>query len=405
MSGHPFFERRQHLLFAALLENATGFFPLEAVHRGQLGQQRLGAQFCQIGFLNDRTSLVRNAPDAAMNVVTAFVAEIDFAVLNDRVRPVGDIKRAVRSHLHVDRAKGDARRTQHIRHLLRNVGRALFADVKTNDAVRPEVAGDRIALPVVGEVLTANQFQATEFRVTPRADACQQLGRSGVGEVHRARHGVAQTLPARAIGHERLAKRVVVVTPRIAETAQENFTLQRLRAHPPDTAAFQPQHLVRRFHVGANVNRLIKIQPPVESPAQRVQDVMRVLGAKPGCDHLAFVRLAVAVGVLEMQQFRALPHVHAAVSRLNAGRDQQVVREHSRLVRLAVVVGVLQNDHLIGSHLAGKNLWVHLRTGHPQPAPGIKVHLDRLGQVRVLREELDLQPVSEVKLGQRLRLE
>ena len=93
-----------------------------------------------------------------MHVVTAFVAEIDFAVLNDRVRPVGDIKRAVRSHLHVDRAKGDARRTQHIRHLLRNVGRALFADVKTNDAVRPEVAGDRIALPVVGEVLTANQF-------------------------------------------------------------------------------------------------------------------------------------------------------------------------------------------------------------------------------------------------------
>ena len=48
----------------------------------------------------------------------------------------------------------------------------------------------------------------------------------------------------------------------------------------------------------------------------------------------------------------------------------------------------------IGRHLAGKNLWVHLRTGHPQPAPGIKVHLDRLGQVRVLREELDLQPVS-----------
>ena len=41
------------------------------------------------------------------SVVATRVAEIDFAVWDDRVVPFGNVDRSVRSHLHVDRAEGD----------------------------------------------------------------------------------------------------------------------------------------------------------------------------------------------------------------------------------------------------------------------------------------------------------
>ena len=47
----------------------------------------------------------RDPPDPPVRVIAARVAEIDFAVVDDRVVPVGDVDRAVRAHLDVDRRK------------------------------------------------------------------------------------------------------------------------------------------------------------------------------------------------------------------------------------------------------------------------------------------------------------
>ena len=46
---------------------------------------------------HERPALGGDAPDAAVRVVAARVAEIDLAVLDDRVVPVGDVDRAVRA--------------------------------------------------------------------------------------------------------------------------------------------------------------------------------------------------------------------------------------------------------------------------------------------------------------------
>ena len=68
---------------------------------------------------------------------------------------------------------------------------------------------------------------------------------------------------------------------------------------------------------------------------------------KPGEDDAAGVGLAVAVGVLEVQQFGAVGDVDAAVSGLEAGGDEQTVGEDRGLVGPAVVVGVFEDQDLV----------------------------------------------------------
>ena len=50
-----------------------------------------------------------------------------------------------------------------------------------------------------------------------------------------------------------------------------------------------------------NVDRLVHVEHAVHPPAERVEDVMRVLGAEPAEHDARLIGLAVAVGVLEMQ--------------------------------------------------------------------------------------------------------
>ena len=56
-----------------------------------------------------------------MNVIASRIAEIDLTVLDDRVRPIGDVKRAIRTKLDVYGSKMNAASAQYIRHLLRDV--------------------------------------------------------------------------------------------------------------------------------------------------------------------------------------------------------------------------------------------------------------------------------------------
>ena len=122
---------------------------------------------------------------------------------------------------------------------------------------------------------------------------------------------------------------------------------------------------------------------------------MRVLGAEAREDDARLVGLAVAVGVLEVQQLGAVGDVGAAVARLDAGRDQQAVGEDGGLVGPAVAVAVFEDQDLVVGDLARLDLRIDLGAGDPEPARGVEVHLDRLGDQRVGREQVDLEAVGD----------
>ena len=197
---------------------------------------------------------------------------------------------------------------------------------ETADAMAAEVVGDHVALPVVGQMPAAEDFQAAMLRAAG-IEAVQDARHVVRRRIAGARHDVVDALAAGAVGDERLAPAVEVMAPRIPEAAHEDLQLQRLRPELPDAAGVEVAHAVRRLDVAVNVDRLVEIQHPVRAPAEGVDDVMRVLGAEAGQDDAAFAGLAVGVGVGEEQQVGAVGDVDAAVAGLDAGGDEQAVGE------------------------------------------------------------------------------
>ena len=102
-----------------------------------------------------------------------------------------------------------------------------------------------------------------------------------------------------------------------------------------------------RFDMAMDINRLIEIEHAVIAPPQGVQDVVGVFGAEAREDDAGRVGLAVAVGVFEVQELGAVGHVGTAVAGLDAGGDQQPAGEDGRRVGPAVVVAILDDQHLV----------------------------------------------------------
>src|SRR4051812_41180223 len=91
-------------------------------------------------------------------------------------------------------------------------------------------------------------------------------------------------------------------------------------------------HAVRRLDVRVNVDALIEIQAPVGSPAERVQDVVCVLGAEAGEYDARLVSLLARLARTEVDQLRTVGDIRSAVARLDTSWDQQAIREDGCLV-------------------------------------------------------------------------
>ena len=268
--------------------------------------------------------------------------------------------------------------------------------------MRAEIAGDQVALPVGGELLAADDFEAAQFRITAGTDAAENVPGLGRGRVARARQTEVDAKITRAVGDERLAEVIELVSPRIDPAFEKNFQLLIARIEAEHAAAFQTHHAVRRLGVGARVDGLIHVEAAVEAPAQRVQIVMRVLRAEAAQHRALHIRFAVAARVCKVQQLRALRDVTAAVARLDARGNQQAFREHRGLVRAARAGGVFEHDDFVGGGLAGFDLRIHFRTRDPEPALRIEVHLDGFFEQRILGPERDFESVGDRETWQRL---
>ena len=213
-------------------------------------------------------------------------------------------------------------------------------------------------------------------------------------EVRGPGDAIVDPLAPGAVGRERLAPAVEMMPPGIDQPPDEDLQPHRLGPELPDPAAAQPSDAVRRLDVAMDIDRLVEVEHPVVAPPQRVEDVVGILGAEAREHDAGLVGLAVAVGVLEVEQLGAVGDVRTAVARLDAGGDQQAAGEDRGLVGPAVAVAVLDDEDLVVGDLPRLDLRIDLRAGDPEPAGGVEVHLDRLGDDRVGREQVDLEAVG-----------
>ena len=262
--------------------------------------------------------------------------------------------------------------------------------------MRTKVVGDGVPLPIVGQMPAADDFDAAMLGAAG-VQAMQDPRGVNRREVIRARQKVVDAFAAGAVGAERLPPAIEVMPPSVDESANEDLQLTRLGAKVPDAAAIEPADAVRCFDVAVDVDRLIEIQQSFRTPAERVQNVVRVFGAKAREQRLPAIGASITVGVAEMDELGAVGDIRAAVTRLDAGGNQQAIGEDAGLVRLTIAVAIFQDDDPIVGHLAGENLRIDLGAGHPQSAGRVEVHLDRLGDQRIRGVERDFKTVGNLK--------
>ena len=143
--------------------------------------------------------------------------------------------------------------------------------------------------------------------------------------------------------------------------------------------------------MAVNIDRLIHIQHAVHSPAERMQDVVRIFSPKTTQHDPRLVCLVVAVRVLEMDNFRTVGNVGAAIPRFNTGRDQQAISKHCRLVGGSVTISIFEDQDLVRCLLSGGNLRIDLRRRDPQPPASVEVDLDRFVQLRIGSKQIDFE--------------
>ena len=136
-----------------------------------------------------------------MRAVAPVVAEVDLAMLDDRVVPVGDVDRAVGPHLHVDRSERHPLRVDQIGQLLTRKPGALLREPKAADTIGPEVVRDELALRVVGQMTAVGDLEPAVFRAA-RIHALENARCARGCLIGRSRKAVINPFAAGAVGDE-----------------------------------------------------------------------------------------------------------------------------------------------------------------------------------------------------------
>ncbi|MEY3949703.1 MAG: hypothetical protein RJB43_1058, partial [Verrucomicrobiota bacterium] len=210
-------------------EFAAGLFESPAVGREEIGEELLG-RFAEDRLPSEGLGGFRHdAPDATADLIAARITEVDLTMVDDGVGPVSDVECAVWAHLDGDRTEGDVAGADDIGKLLGHVARlrrgfgAEVVEAEADDAMRAEVARDRVALPIGSEDRAVDEFESAELRIRARADAADEAtgafggreGRAGEGPVH------AGAIGARS--EEGLTGGVFLLAPGVDESLGVDF--------------------------------------------------------------------------------------------------------------------------------------------------------------------------------------
>src|SRR5262245_38411013 len=98
-----------------------------------------------------------------MDMIAPRVTKVDFSMLNDRVVPIGNINSSVWSLLDVNWSKCHVTRLDQFAEFAGGEAAPFAADFVTADAVRTEIVGDQIALPLGRQMAAADNFQTAQF--------------------------------------------------------------------------------------------------------------------------------------------------------------------------------------------------------------------------------------------------
>ena len=189
--------------------------------------------------------------------------------------------------------------------------------------MRAEVVRDGVALPVGAEERAVDDFEAAELRVGTWADAADGAAGAFGGRQNGAGEAPADAVAVRTGGEEGLAREVFLLAPGVDEALGVHLEALALGVISEGHARVRADQAPRGFDMRVDVDCLVEVQPTIDAPVERVDDVVRVFGTEAAEDDATVAEEAVGVGLGEVQQFGAgADEAAASVVRGDAGRDE-----------------------------------------------------------------------------------
>ena len=182
------------------------------------------------------------------------------------------------------------------------------------------------------------------------------------------------------------------------------FDLHRPRLEAPRDGIAVPERPGGRLDLCAVKHAVARINRARGIGVERVGRVVRVRAVHAHEHALLFARFAVLADGHE-PQIRRLHHEHAVLVKREAGRAVEIVEEGRAFVRFAVAVGVLENEQLVAVFAQGLALGIVLPRGDPQAAFRVPRHLHgvrEFGEFFLVGEKRDRAVRVDLDLFDRL---
>jgi hypothetical protein len=327
---------------------------------------------------HDRFAGVHDAPDAAARVVPLGIAHRVLRVADDQAGEIGNVERAVETELHIDGAKRAVLRRQHIEAIRRHERPAIGLQRRErHDIAAEERGGGDALLESVGEIRTRNHAEGRALRVVEHRGVT--VGMIDAERGPRERHALEDV--AAAVALEDISIAVERHLPRIRRHALPLGGDAAGRGIEAVGRGVDAAHDAEgRFKL-----RAMKHAVGEEQMAERIAGdhaaVVRIRDVDTAQEFGARVGAAVAIGIVQHQQPWLRGDDHAAFVEGHAVERVEAVGEDRGLVRLAVAIGVFEDEDFVARLLAGNRVRKRRHRDDPEATAGVEAQLHRIAQL------------------------
>ena len=201
-----------------------------------------------------------------------------------------------------------------------------------------------------------------------------------------------------AAGQEALSLVIEIDSPGIAGAVGEDFELTPGGVIPPDAGVEAGPFVVPGpglTDVGVGEDSVAAIKPAIGSPDERIEGLVRVLVTPAIQQDLGRpIGNIVFIVVGNEQQLGSGPHPDAAKSHFDATDEVELVGEDGPLVELSIAIHVFENQDAVAGLFGFDPHRIGIGLGHPQPAPRVDGHRNRLLDVGFTGERRDPEPLG-----------
>ena len=373
-----------------------------AVLRVEMSKQFGNGRGRKLRWFRQWPAFGRDAPDAAPFAITFRVTEACLIMADDRVVPIGEVQRAIRSEPRVHWSKALVRCGHQRLGIGEREAGAVVRHVHRPHGVVDVAGNNQPALPGVGEVRGLHDLAAAHLAPAPVLPDQGRLIRPAL------RHESGHRINDRAVvagefdGLAPVGEDEAPGILRLGGAAVKAFELQPLRPESPDASLVERLHTPRRFDARKVVQPLAEPDLAARPPAKRIYVLMIVTGAEATEDDAFLVRAIVAVGVAQQAEVRTFTEVAAlrVAGHFQSGRDHQAIGEHLHFTGFdpAVTVAIIEDEHLVVGKITRLDHRIHHAADDPQATARIEADLDRLHHaIRFGGEEVHFKSLGHLE--------